>query len=60
MTIIDKIKDGYLDYIRMEMRKIVSDEPKRGVTFNDNTFVFRSTAKTSLDTIVRIYRNAQN
>ena len=46
MTIINKIKDGYLDYIHMEMHKIVSVEPKRGVTFNNNTFVLRSTAKT--------------
>lgn len=57
---INNVKDKYLDNVHAAMRDIVSNEPRCGVTFNNNTFVFKPTATVSFEKIVRIYRHAQD
>lgn len=58
MEDLGHIRDDYLEKIHHEMKLVVINEPKRAITFNGNTFVYKKTPKTPLKNIINIYRTA--
>lgn len=54
---VKQIKNDYLKNIADQMRLIVKDAKPRSISFDKNTFVFKSTDQQLLKQIVSIYKN---
>ncbi len=57
---IVKVKDDHLTNIHRQMSEFAKEVPNKAITFNEHGFVFKPNPNVSLNSIIKLYRNAHN